>query len=598
MLKPSERTLYTEVLVPPDGYRLDFAVATTYSMDLTTLLSVPLHLVLHSAEDYRDLMRDPVALYESVQRAASRVMVFAQRGAIHAPQGDHLLFGMLESMIIEVEAPGGGVFHPKMWLLRFEHEDSGEALYRLLISSRNITTDRSWDMSVTLEGVPGTSRESSNNPLAKFVSTLPSLAASGTPKNLEALTAVAAELKRVEWECPPGYEHIRFHVLGLGGKSWKPPANDVLAVISPFVSAEALKKLAATSANPLALVSRSSELAGLPDLDAFETTYVMHDAAETDEGEETTDSAIEIGLHAKVYVYEVGRRQHLVIGSANATNAALLAGRNVELMVELEGPRRTGRVRELVETGEDGGFGSLLMPWSAEDQLEVDPKGKEIERVLEKAKTLLLGDSLCLECVRQGEAWALELTPGKAPEIGHLDTARVWPVTLGRGSAVDCSGLSSGRVVSIQVHALASLTGLLAFELALGGQKIAFVLNLPVKNLPKDREQAVLRHVVSNREGFLRYLLLLLAGLGDGADIGSVARVFSAHKGSASAHFEDDMPLLEELVRAFSRDPERLIKVKRLVEGLREQKGEDKILPDGFLAFWQVFEEALDGTIA
>jgi hypothetical protein len=124
------------------------------------------------------------------------------------------------------------------------------------------------------------------------------------------------------------------------------------------------------------------------------------------------------------------------------------------------------------------------------------------------------------------------------------------------------------------------------------------VLNLPVKNLPKDREQAVLRHVVSNREGFLRYLLLLLAGLGDGADIGNVARVFSAHKGSASAHFEDDMPLLEELVRAFSRDPERLIKVKRLVEGLREQQGEDKILPDGFLAFWQVFEEALDGTIA
>ncbi len=83
MLKPSERTLYTEVLVPPDGYRLDFAVATSYSMDLTTLLSVPLHLVLHSAEDYRDLMRDPVALYESVQRAASRVMVFTQRGSIH-----------------------------------------------------------------------------------------------------------------------------------------------------------------------------------------------------------------------------------------------------------------------------------------------------------------------------------------------------------------------------------------------------------------------------------------------------------------------------------------------------------------------------------
>jgi hypothetical protein len=153
-------------------------------------------------------------------------------------------------------------------------------------------------------------------------------------------------------------------------------------------------------------------------------------------------------------------------------------------------------------------------------------------------------------------------------------------------------------VVSIQVHAMASLTGLLAFELALGGQTIAFVLNIPVKNLPQGREQAILRHVVSNREGFLRYLLLLLAGLGDGADIGSVARVFSAQRSSASAHFEDDMPLLEELVRAFSRDPKRLMKVKRLVQDLREEQGEKKILPDGFLAFWQVFEEALDGAIA
>ncbi len=598
MLKPGERTLYTEVLVPPDGYRLDFAVATTYSMDLTTLLSVPLHLVLHSAEDYRDLMRDPVALYESIQRAASRVMVFSQRGGIHVPEGDHLLFGLLEPMIIEVEAPGGGAFHPKMWLLRFENEDTGKALYRLLISSRNITADRSWDMSVTLEGVPGRSRQPGNNPLSTLCRKLPSLATSDSFANLEKLAAVASELQRVEWECPSGYEEIRFHVLGLGGKLWRPAPNDVLAVISPFVSAEALKKLAATSANPLVLVSRSNELAELPDLDAFDATYVLHDAAETDEGEETVESSIEIGLHAKVYVYEVGRRQHLVIGSANATNAALVAGRNVELMIELEGPRRLGRVRELIDTGEEGGFGSLLMPWSPEDNREVDTKRKKIEEALKQAKASILGDSLRLECVRHGDAWTLELIPGQSPEIGHLDNVRVWPVTLGRSSAVDCAGLSSGKVISIPVHALASLTGLLAFELALKDQKTSFVLNLPIENLPQEREQAVLRHVVHNREGFLRYLLLLLAGLGDGADVGNVARVFSAYKGSALAHFEDDMPLLEEMVRAFSRDPKRLIKVRRLVEDLRDDENEEKILPDGFLAFWQVFEEALDERTA
>jgi hypothetical protein len=88
-------------------------------------------------------------------------------------------------------------------------------------------------------------------------------------------------------------------------------------------------------------------------------------------------------------------------------------------------------------------------------------------------------------------------------------------------------------------------------------------------------------------------LLLLLAGLGDGADIGNVARVFGAHKGRSMTHFEDDMPLLEEMVRAFSRDPKRLLKVKRLVEDILESDGTSEILPEKFLGFWQVFEEAL-----
>ena len=119
MLAPDERTLYTEALVPPPGLQLDFAVAATYSLDLTTLLSVPLQLVLHSTEDHHELFQDPVTLYEALQRASSKVQVFVQRGAIHAPPNDHLLFALLEDMMVEVEAPNGGVFHPKMWVLRF-----------------------------------------------------------------------------------------------------------------------------------------------------------------------------------------------------------------------------------------------------------------------------------------------------------------------------------------------------------------------------------------------------------------------------------------------------------------------------------------------
>lgn len=44
MLNPDQRRLYTDALRPPLGYRFTEAIATTYSLELQTLLTVPLHL--------------------------------------------------------------------------------------------------------------------------------------------------------------------------------------------------------------------------------------------------------------------------------------------------------------------------------------------------------------------------------------------------------------------------------------------------------------------------------------------------------------------------------------------------------------------------
>jgi hypothetical protein len=40
-----------------------------------------------------------------------------------------------------------------------------------------------------------------------------------------------------------------------------------------------------------------------------------------------------------------------------------------------------------------------------------------------------------------------------------------------------------------------------------------FVLNLPVDGMPEDRRAAVVRTIVENREGFLKYLLFLLSDI-------------------------------------------------------------------------------------
>src|SRR4051812_39780950 len=51
MLDPQTRDLLTEHLRPPDAYQLDYAVGTTFSLDLLALLVTPLSFALFDWED-------------------------------------------------------------------------------------------------------------------------------------------------------------------------------------------------------------------------------------------------------------------------------------------------------------------------------------------------------------------------------------------------------------------------------------------------------------------------------------------------------------------------------------------------------------------
>ena len=117
-----------------------------------------------------------------------------------------------------------------------------------------------------------------------------------------------------------------------------------------------------------------------------------------------------------------------------------------------------------------------------------------------------------------------------------------------------------------------------------------FVLNLPVTGIPADRNAAILQTVISNQEGFLRYLLLLLgdekvSGLDPGSGSGFARWLARLADG-------EDIPLLEELTRTYSRHPERLAEISGLVHDL-SRGGQKTIIPEDFLNLWTVFESAI-----
>jgi len=137
-LDPEQRTLYGANLQPPAGYVFDAAVATTFSLDFETALAVPVSLALFAAENRDDILSHPLALLEGAERIAGRLVVFTDAGHIQASVRPHSrLCSLLERIVVEVAAPHGGAFHPKMWALRFTPLRPKIGALRLLILSRN-----------------------------------------------------------------------------------------------------------------------------------------------------------------------------------------------------------------------------------------------------------------------------------------------------------------------------------------------------------------------------------------------------------------------------------------------------------------------------
>ena len=352
MLEPQSRRHLMEALRPPADHTLDRAIGTTFTLDLLTLLTVPLSFTLFGWEDEDGTPpSDPLTLFEGLRRFSGRMAVFCDAGQIAVPTSESLLLGYLEDSVVEVTPPTPGhIFHPKVWVLRFLSEDE-TVRYRLLVASRNLTFDRSWDTLLVLEGELAEQDEDyeAGATLAGFVETLPEFATGKvSPTVRENVEVVGRELRKVTFDAPPGFTKLDFWPLGIGQRRW-PFVGDVesMLCVSPFATSGLLQNLPGKERR--ILVSRPQELDKLePEtIDHFSEKYVLRQDAEDDESEaegvddvrgvEADEGETLRGLHAKLYVADGGQEARVWTGSANATHAAFNG--NIEFLVELAGER-------------------------------------------------------------------------------------------------------------------------------------------------------------------------------------------------------------------------------------------------------------------
>ncbi len=597
MLSPDARTVAFDLLRPPAGHELDFALLTTYTLDLEALLALPLSLVARSDNGLEDLLADPLLLLEALRRAGERIHVFVDRAGIAIPRARRELYALLEPSIHPVRAPGGGAFHPKVWVLRFVSEN-GASLIRVAVLSRNLTFDRSWDIALATEASPRPrQRSAGSRPLAEFVRRLPKLCAEPPdPSLLDKVRALADEVSRTRFPAPDGFfdDPIAFHVLGMGRgrattKPWQPMSGgyDILAV-APFIGSTALNTVAGMGVGERTLVSTREQLDRMPGnaLAEWSQVFMLSDAA-LDESEDD-DAGRPSGLHAKFIAVEHGWDVTWFVGSANLTYSAF-TGRNVEVMAALSARkgRRDGNSGYGIGRFLESGFETLCQPYQrGETETETPEVEAAVER-LETARDALLGADLKVVCSPSGENWKWKLE-GSVALLNTDVEIKAWPISLGEERAVLLK-LPLTWTLPIQW-----LTKLVAFRLHVpvpGVDDIGLTLCLPVEGMPEDRMHHVLRSLIGDSARFMAFIRALLGGL-DG--MVEWARGGDANGDAASwAAVPGEETLLEGLVRAASRDPGRLEPVRRLIEDFRSTEEGRRIVPDDFLELWSAVEEAL-----
>ncbi|MXV95136.1 MAG: hypothetical protein F4Y07_02975 [Gemmatimonadetes bacterium] len=603
-----DRTLYTRALTPPPGCRFDCGVALTYSLNLDMLLAVPLHLLLHAGDrPDSELLADPVALLYGLRQTTDRITIFHQRGGIHPPRRSNVLYSMLEDSLHAAAPSSGGIFHPKVWVLRFVPADDGDAdggagrLIRLAVMSRNLTGDHSWDVSVMAQGDPRGDAVPENAEMATLFRALPDMSPTLPKNRADQIDSLAGDLERTVWELPGHVDEFRLHAIGPGLKEWRPPPRSRrLVVISPFCTPNALFEMTRRSDSPPTLVSRPEELARIHHqapaaLKRFERCLVLSEL-------------LDDGLHAKVYLCEMAGRTRLFVGSINATHHG---SGGVEVMAELVArPEALGTAETLL--GDDG-LGALLEDFVPPSGPGPGPDLDRNKRIIEDACRAVAAADLRLICYRGdgdgGDRWHLRLRSASFVDLSSDLEVGVWPITLPRKRAADGRPLLNGGDIDFAPMDIAQVTRFVAFRIGLREQdpeaaSEVFVLCVPVDGLPvRERNDEIARRMVRNQRGFLRYILFLLGAFDPHATTrvpqdgtGPINGRSGAGAGGSSI---GSLPLLEEMTRAYCRDPARLDTVRRLIQYLREsdRAGQaDDIVPDEFMRLWDTFEAALKAS--
>ena len=599
------RVSYGSILLPPDGYTLNYAVGTTCSLDLEALTAVCLSL--GRAEDTDStLLQNPVSMLNALQKVSEKLLVFCEAGQIRMPGTPSALSLLLEKMIVPVALPKvRGIthypaFHPKTWLLQYVNAP-GEYHYRFAVLSRNLSFDRSWDISFAMDSSKTAQTAEKTQPLMHYLDFLRNQV-KPTVQNARAKRSAIRKLRDAldgvsfTTDSKEFGDDFEIMPLGIGSGGYDMSKDPLfcqthwmagysfheLVVFSPFISGSLIEywnqpehSLTGTTRT---LITRKSELSKITSEQSnrFQIYTLKDDIVDGEEA--VSDDAADKqkqDIHAKIYLRKKYSDVDLYLGSMNATYSAV--NKNVEMMIRLRTKNRYYNGEMFLWDLFCGKVDNPQNPFelSAVAETVPDPQQENANHVEQVIKTVCRLPMKATVTERDGKYDVSLEIGGQIPEgnISITPFRRNVPLPI------------KNTMVFPQLDIL-QVSEFYMLCVTAGDMTVERIIMIPTTGIPGDRENAIVNSVVKDKRTFVEYVAFVL---GDSYLLSLMEERSLAGSGGWNNDHESLPALYEKMLKTALEEPEKISEIGYLLQMITK----DDIVPDEFRELYNTFRKTL-----
>lgn len=580
--------VYNEIVATP-GYELEFAVGTTYSLDVEAFMAIALSFARLGEFTNADLQA-PLRLLEGVRKANDRIAVFCNRGGMTPPVRKNALSAMLDKCIFEVTDDKWGHelanFHPKIWVIKERSlDDRDKRQIKLIVLSRNLTKDTSLDVAAILTAPLSGSNQKLRRKHAPLKELLMRLAdkAGAKGKQVRRLANDLDNLGEFELNAPyMDYDFLPIHF----GENLNPDIDfrkdmpgERMMVVSPFIDLETLSWLNEyRSLQAKVLVTRlnslTPEIMQLYNSEKAEI-WTMSPVAEQNDVQP-------MNLHAKMY-YSWGPQTggiHLWLGSANATQNGFY--RNSEFLLRLTYKRGRNQFQDFKNEFCDE---SKQLCQKVESIPDSEPVNNDHTVSIAIRTWLISHGNLSADVHKTEDGYDVTVT---AKHFKPLDA----DVTIAPLQTPDNRIALSQETKSGTVHIINKIDLSEFYILSVKPyddeiEPIKMVIKIPTKGIPEDRDDLIFRSILDTRDKFLHYVEMMISDRPQ-----EVTAMLMQHleKGalSHSEYISRTTAFYESLLKIAATNPEKLNDIQELVSKL-----DVGIVPDSFKQMCSIFQKTI-----